>query len=166
MQSRLRHLTAAVLLAATAGAASAGVTVAYEQPEKFRDMPFNQVDREELLRQLSEHFAVLGQDLPPGQDLHITVKDIDLAGRIEPARWNFNNDIRLLRGGADWPTMQLSYVLEENGRVLRSGEASINNMMYLNRLNRYSSGDPLRFEKQMVDEWYKRDIGDPKLSLK
>jgi hypothetical protein len=166
MQSQIRNLVAALLLAATAGAASAGVTVTYEQPEKFRDMPFSQVDREELLRQLSEHFAKLGQDLPPGQNLRISVKDIDLAGRIEPARWNFNNDIRLLRGGADWPTMQLSYVLEENGQVLRSGEAKINNMMYLERLNRYSSGDPLRFEKQMVDEWFKRDIGGPKLSAK
>ena len=164
MQRHLRNLLAAALLVATAGAASAGVTVTYQAPEKFRDMPFSQVDREELLRQLSEHFATLSKDLPPGQDLRITVKDIDLAGRIEPARWNFNNDIRLLRGGADWPTMQLSYVLEENGQVLRSGEASINNMMYLNRLNRYSSGDLLRFEKQMVDEWFKRDISEPKLS--
>jgi hypothetical protein len=164
MQGHFRNLMAAVLLVAAAGAASAGVTVAYEQPEKFRDMPYSQVDRDEILRQLSEHFGKLGKDLPAGQDLRITVKDIDLAGRIEPARWNFNNDIRLMRGGADWPTMKLSYVLEENGQVLRSGEASINNMMYLERLNRYSSGDPLRFEKQMVDEWFKRDISEPKLS--
>lgn len=164
MQRHLRNLLAAALLVATAGAASAGVTVSYEQPDKFRDMPYSQVDREEVLRQLSEHFGKLGEELPQGQELRITVKDIDLAGRIEPARWNFNNDIRLMRGGADWPTMKLSYVLEENGQVLRSGEAVINNMMYLDRLNRYSSGDSLRFEKQMLDEWFKRDISAPKLS--
>lgn len=164
MPRHLRNLLAAVLLVATAGAASAGVTVSYEKPDKFRDMPYSEIDRDEVLRQLSAHFAKLGDDLPPGQELRITVRDIDLAGRIEPVRWHFNNDIRLLRGGADWPTMQLSYVLEENGQVLRSGEATINNMMYLDRSNRYSSGDPLRFEKQMVDEWFKRDIGAPKLS--
>ncbi|UGQ46887.1 DUF3016 domain-containing protein [Massilia endophytica] len=161
-----RNLLAAVLLVAAAGAASAGVTVTYEHPDNYRDMPFSPVDREEVLRQLTEHFNKLAQELPAGQDLRITVEDLDLAGRIEPARWNFNNDIRLMRGGADWPTMKLRYTLEQNGQVLRSGETTISNMMYLDRLNRYSSGDPLRYEKQMVDDWYKNTISSPKLSSK
>lgn len=166
MRRPTRNLLAAVLMVAAAGAASAGVTVSYEHADKYRDMPFSQLDREEVLRQLSEHFAKLGEELPAGQDLRITVTDLDMAGRIEPARWHFNNDIRVMRGGADWPTMKLRYTLEQNGQVLRSGEMNISNMMYMDRLNRYSSGDPLRYEKQMVDDWYKNTITAPKLSSK
>jgi hypothetical protein len=31
-------------------------------------------------------------------------------------------------------------------------------MMYMQRLNRYSDGDTLRFEKQMLDTWFDKTI--------
>ena len=160
----MRNKLLAVLLLACAGAASAGVTVKYDDPEKFQDMPRWDKDRDQVLKDLSAHFAKLGQKLPAGQDLVITVKDIDLAGREEPTRRRID-DIRILRGGADWPSMQLHYELQQNGQVIKSGDDHLSNMMYLNRLNRYTDGDNLRFEKQMLDEWFSNTFA-PKVSKK
>ncbi|HEX8605217.1 MAG TPA: DUF3016 domain-containing protein [Pseudoduganella sp.] len=151
-----RTWLAAALLAA-AGAASAGVTVTYEKPEEFIDMPRSPVERDRVLREVTRHFDSLAKDLPAGQQLKVTVTDLDLAGREEPRRWAMD-DIRIMRGGADWPTLKLSYTLEENGQVLRSGTEALKNMMYQQRINRYSSGDPLRYEKQMIDDWFQKSV--------
>jgi hypothetical protein len=152
METAFKSLVLAGLLALTAGAASAGVTVAFSHPEKFLDMPFSPVDRERVLKDLSEHFTKLGARLPPGQDLRVEVLDLDLAGRLHP---NFRGqELRILNGGADWPHMQLRYTLEANGRVIASGEDNLSDMMYLNRINRYLDGDTLRYEKRMIDDWF------------
>ena len=161
MNTAIKHLALGGLFLFAAGAASAEVTVAYSHPENFVDLPFSPTDREQVLKDVSDHFAYLGKALPPGQNLRIEVFDLDLAGRLYP---NFRGaqDLRIMRGGADWPHMHLRNTIEENGRVLQSGEAQLSNMMYMDRLNRYSSGDPLRYEKQMIDDWFKKTISAPR----
>jgi len=163
MRLHSRFWIAAALLMAASGAASAGVTVKYQDPDKYFDVPDFEKDRTQLLKELSAHFDKLGKDLPAGQQLNITVTDLDLAGRVEPRRRSLR-DVRILRGGADWPTMQVQYALEENGKVIASGSDKLSNMMYLDRLNRYPNGDSLRYEKQMVDEWFKGKFGPTQLS--
>ena len=159
MKHPTRFWIAAALLLAAAGAASAGdVTVQYENPAKFMDVPHWEQDRTQLLKELTEHFQRLGKQLPANQRLHVTVTDIDLAGRIDPRRLTMH-DIRILRGEADWPTMQLHYTLEQDGKVIASGSEHLKNMMYLEGINRYASGDPLRYEKPMVDDWFRQKFG-------
>jgi hypothetical protein len=68
-------------------------------------------------------------------------------------------DIRVMRGGADWPRMQLRYSLESNGQVLKSGEAQLSSMDYMDRVSRYFDSDTLRYEKQMIDTWFAKEIG-------
>ncbi|WP_338770344.1 DUF3016 domain-containing protein [Massilia sp. METH4] len=159
------HTWLAAALLATAGAASAGVTVNYEKPDEYIDMPRSPQDRDQVLRELTRHFNKLAEELPAGQDLKVTVTDIDLAGREEPRRWAMD-DIRIMRGGADWPTMKLSYTLEQNGQVVRSGEDSLKNMMYQQRINRYFSSDALRYEKQMIDDWFQKTVTGSQVSRK
>ena len=151
-------LLVAVLLA---GAAQAEVAVSYLKPDEFSDIPFSPRDREQLMKDLTSHFNKMGQKLPAGQVLTIEVQDVDLAGRTYPRAYA-PNDIRILRGGADWPHMALHYTLEQDGKLLRSGDAKLSNMMYQERLNRYSSSDPLRYEKQMMDDWFEAEILHPK----
>lgn len=157
-----RTWLAALSLAVT-GAAWAGVSVSYVQAEKFSDLPRQATERERMLKALSEHFQKLGQKLPPDQTLKIEVTDIDLAGREEPSRRTMD-DLRVLRGGADWPHMSLRYSLESNGKVLRSGSDNLSDMSYLNRINSYSSGDTLRYEKRMIDDWFAQQFGKAKSS--
>jgi hypothetical protein len=161
MKTVFKSLVLTGMLLAAAGSASAGVTVAFANPDNFRDMPFSPTDRADVLKELTEHFESLGKDLPPGYDLRVEVLDLDLAGELRP-NFRGHNDIRVLRGGADWPRMQVRYTLEANGQVISRGEDALSDMMYLNRLPRYAETDNLRYEKRMINEWFKEKFAAPK----
>ena len=158
MKNVIQKLAASGLLALAAGAANAGdVTVNYIQPERFSDLPFSAWDREEVLKDLTDHFAKLGAKLPPDQNLRIDVTDVDLAGREVPGRGA--RDLRIIRSdGAEWPRIDLHYTIESNGQVLRSGDAQLRDMAFMDRIGRYSDGDSLRFERRMIDDWFYQTI--------
>jgi hypothetical protein len=157
MKPLIRQLAIAGACLLSAGTALAGVTVNYVQPDKFTDMPFASWDREDVLKQVTEHFQKLGRQLPPDQNLTIDVLDLDLAGTIYPGSRS-GREIRIMKGGADWPRMQLRYSLEERGAVVASGEAKLSDMMYQQKYNRYPASEPLRYEKRMMDEWFDKTI--------
>ena len=148
---------AAALALGAAGAASAGVTVNYVDSDKFSDLPFTSWEREDVLRQLSDHFTKLGARLPAGQDLAVEVLDVDLAGREYPSR-RAGGDLRVLQGSADWPIIELRYTLSAGGQVLDSGKVRLADMMYMDRPVRGFDSDPLRYEKRMIDEWFDKTI--------
>ncbi len=163
-QFRLRvalTIAAAATMTLSFGA-HAAVSVTFTKSDQYADMPFTQSGKDEVLNSLRNHFEKLGAKLPAGHDLKIDVIDVDLAGTIEPARANTNADFRILRGGADWPMIKLKYVVEENGKVAKSGEARISDLNYLRGMNRYSTNEPLRYEKAMLDDWFARDIAPAK----
>ena len=148
-------LVLATLALAFAGTnAGAAATVTFTQPEGYVDMPFAPWDKERVMKDLKEHFDKLGAKLPQGQDLTVEVLDIDLAGRIEP-QLRFSQDIRVLKGRADWPMIALRYRVEAQGKVLASGEARVDDKSYLDQVNRYSANESLRYEKRMLDNWFK-----------
>jgi hypothetical protein len=155
-----RTLLAAAASLLAAGAAWADVSVTFVKPEEFTDVPRNAIDRERLQKDFTEYFATLDKKLPAGQKLSVEVLDIDLAGRLWPRR--AGDDIRVMNGGADWPHMHLRYRLEQDGQTLRSGDEHLSNMMYQQRMSRYSDSDPLRYEKQMVDEWFDKTVAPRK----
>jgi hypothetical protein len=158
MKPLLQQLALAGLLVLSAGAASAAAKVTYVHPEKFTDLPFSSWDRQQTLEQFTDYFNTLARALPPGQELDIEVLDIDLAGREYPGARS-GRDIRVVKGGADWPRMQLKYSLLQNGAVVRSGEVQLSDMNYLYRRPRMSDDDPLRYEKQMLDDWFTKNFG-------
>jgi hypothetical protein len=157
MKSFIPTMALAGLLALAAGSAVAAVTVTFNETQRYSDMPFPTWDRENVKEQLADHFKELGQYLPPGQDLRIDVLDIDLAGRDVP-NFRTGNDIRVMTGRADWPRMQLRYALEQNGQVIKSAEVQLQDMNYQMTRNHYFSSEPFRYEKQMIDDWFEKDI--------
>jgi hypothetical protein len=153
----LRAALAGVLAFSSAAALAGTAKVSFDHPEDFVEMPWMQADKDDILKDLSDHFAALAKKLPPGEELTVEVKDFNMAGRIRPGRFT-GHEIRILRGGADWPRMDLHYTLTRNGMVVASGDAHLSNMDYLQRINIYDSGDSLRYEKQMMDDWFKKEI--------
>lgn len=157
----MKHLipcaAAAALLFGAAGSATAAASVKYAQPEHFADVPFATTDRERVLKELSGHFDTLAAKLPPGQELKVEVLDVDLAGQV---RYDYpsNPNLRVLRGQADWPQMRFRYTIEQDGKVVKSGEERVSDMSYLQRMNRYTGSDTLRYEKQMLDDWFKQAV--------
>lgn len=152
MKNVIRTLAVAGLLSLAAGAASADVTVKYIEPERFSDLPFTPWEREQVLNDLSRHFTRLGAQLPPGQNLRIDVQDVDLAGRMHPARGT--RELRIVTNGADWPRIDLHYTIEQDGQVVRSGDAQLRDMAFMNHIGRYSDSDSLRYERRMIDDWF------------
>lgn len=155
---RLWRVASAALLAATwTGAAAGTATVAFVHPENFGDLPHGAADRELVLKSVADHFIRLARDrLPADTDLKVEVLDLDLAGRVVPSfRWP-GNEIRVLHGGADWPRMTLRYTISRGGQVLSSGEEHLANMDYQNHIGHYFDDDPLRYEKAMIDDWFKQ----------
>ncbi|CAH0208353.1 hypothetical protein SRABI118_01919 [Massilia sp. Bi118] len=157
MKAILQQLALAGVFALAAGSAAAAVTVTYTAPDKYADVPRDSGERDNLMNDLTDHFTWLGTALPPGQDLRIEVLDIDLAGREEPSA-RAVRDVRVMRGGADWPRMRLRYAVEANGQVLKSGEAQLSDMDYMAKVSRYSEDQPQRYEKQMIDRWFEKNI--------
>ena len=153
MKNVIRQLAVSGLLALAAGAASADVTVNYIQPERFSDLPFAPWEREAVLKDLTQHFAKLGAQLPPGQNLRIEVRDIDLAGREIPGR--SGRDLRIVKqNGVDWPRIDLHYTIESNGQALRSGDVHLSDMSFMDRIGRYNDTESLHYEKRMIDDWF------------
>ncbi|HMC17367.1 MAG TPA: DUF3016 domain-containing protein, partial [Albitalea sp.] len=108
------------------------------------------------LQTLERHLQALAQHrLPSDQVLKVEVLDVDLAGEERPSRRS-GRDLRILRGGADWPRIQLRYTLEVNGRLLRSGEETLTDMSYLQGPIGAYGTDPLRYEQRMLDKWFER----------
>ena len=156
MKNVIQKLAVSGLLALAAGVASAGVTVNYIQPERFSDLPFAPWERERVLEELTEHFISLGEKLPPGQNLRIDVQDVDMAGRIHPGR--SGRELRIIRNGAEWPRIDLHYTIENNGQVVRSGDAQLRDMGFMDRIKRYSDGDTISYERRMIDDWFNETI--------
>jgi hypothetical protein len=80
---------------------------------------------------------------------------VDLAGRVE--WWHANiHDIRIMRD-VDAPSVKLRYTLTENGAVLASGEERITDMGYLQGIVTITSNsDPLKYEKTMLTDWFRK----------
>lgn len=158
MQKHTTRALIAGLALLASSAAWAGTEVHFTKPDQFTDVPFDPHEREDVLNELTRHFEKLGASLPPGQTLKIDVTDVDLAGRDNPSM-RAGRDIRVMNGRADWPRMRLHYVLEQDGKVISSGDAALSDMSYMTRINHYFSNEKLRYEKLMIDDWYANTFG-------
>ncbi|GGC06755.1 DUF3016 domain-containing protein [Pseudoduganella buxea] len=144
---------AAMLLATTGAGATAKVT--YVHPEKMTDVPRFPSDRESMEFTFREHLEKLSERLPAGQQLSVEFLDIDLAGDVFPRVPV--QDIRVLKGRADWPRMHLRYRIEQDGKVLRSGERELADPSYLMNSTRTNS-ELYEHEKRMLDDWFRKEI--------
>ncbi len=159
MQTRSRWMTlalatatAALSLAGPATAAPATVEVRYVDPDQFADIGRSTWDRERALNALTAHFQKLGQALPEGQTLRVDVTDVDLAGNLQPWGWH---ELRVLRGQADWPVLTLRYTLLEGERTLKTGQARLADLSYMQHLSvRDRAGEELGPEKRMLRRWF------------
>lgn len=151
MKNVILKLAVSAALALGAGTACAEVLVHYVQPERFSDLPSIRQDREQILEELTRHFAKLGAQLPQGQTLLVDVEDIDMAGREIPG--TSTKKSRFV-SNVDWPRIQLQFEIESNGQLVHSGNVVLRDMGFADRSSRYFDGDALRFEKRMLDEWF------------
>ncbi len=153
--------TVALALCLAAGGAQAGglVNVTFVEPDKFYDSGNSEFDKPQNLKTIETFLQYLGKrHLSDGQVLDIEVLNIDLAGYVRLTR---PGELRYVRGGADWPSFQLRYKLSADGQTLRQGEERLADLSYTNKISSYTSREPLYYEKQMLDDWFRERFAAP-----
>ena len=136
----------------------------FERPDSFTDAALRGnlgVDPNAFaLREIGSIMRRLGdRHIAPGQVLTIRVLDVDLAGELEPVR--SASGLRVMRDGT-WPRIRVRYTLAGNGRTLKQGEETIAGLDYLRTAGGRLSTDPLRFEKAMLQDWFRERFGAPR----
>ena len=151
----------AVLAAQTAHTALAAqpadkLTLVFTDAEHYADIGRGNIDRSRNIKTLSDYLQGLAKQLPDDQQLSLEVLDVDLAGEL---LFHGAQELRVLRGGADWPRIQLRYTLTRDGRTLKSGEAQISDLAYLYTLRGRAEfyGD-LAYEKHMLQGWFQKTL--------
>lgn len=150
-------LSAAALVALAQPARAAGTAeVRFVEPEKFTDAGRTAYDRDRALATLSAHLQQLAKRLPEGQRLRVEFTDVDLAGH---ARMRGATELRVLRGGADWPKLALRWTLEQGGSTLKSGEEKLADLGYLFASRAVTAGEgELPYEKRLLSDWFARQF--------
>jgi hypothetical protein len=165
----LRLFSAALgLLAAFAirAAAAPRTEVIFDHPENFTDvkdrMSPTDKGRDEILSQIREHLVDRTSRLvPDGYTLTITFSDIRLAGEFEPWRGPQWDDVRIIKDIYP-PSFKFTYsVTDPAGRVVKSGKESIQDLDFQMRVT-LDTSDPLRYEKQILDDWASGTLRDLK----
>ena len=157
----MRSLALLLGLAVAAGSlpARAEVAVTFDHPERYTDAALYSDRagvraRQPAMDGIRQHLEHLGtRYLRPGQTLRIEVLDIDLAGRFEPWR-PFASDVRFMRE-VTWPRITVRYSLEEGGKVRSAATETIVDQNYLSQVGGYFQSDSLRYEKAMLDNWFR-----------
>jgi hypothetical protein len=158
MSHPIRPLLATLLCAFAASAAQAGhVEVSFDARAAFTDAGSTPHEREQRLAALAEHLKTLGRRwLGDDRSLRIELLDLDLAGTLRPAPHPLGTEVRVLRGGADGPHIELRYSLSDASQVLSSGHETLFDVASARKLQSADSsgGDPLREEKSLLDHWF------------
>lgn len=138
----------------------ANVDVRFTAAEKFVDATYENRSntRTRVAQDLTAHLVALGKRyLPQGQRLEIEITDVDLAGRYEP--WHVDtHDVRYMRD-VTWPRVDLEYRLLAGDEEIARGKEVLIDMNYLSRAGLRSNSDRLRYEKAMLDEWFRGRFG-------
>jgi len=132
--------------------ADAKVTVIFAgDPDRYTDVRNHGLS---MAGEIKAYILRLGaRYVPPNQNLKITILDIDLAGMDETFR---NPSLPRIMRESTWPRIRLRYELTQNRRVISTGNELVSNQMYLGSLGMTSSSDPLRYEKNMLDDWFRK----------
>ena len=114
---------------------------------------------QDLAQYLRERAA---RQLPAGQRLEVTITDIERAGDFEPGRGARTDSIRYMRDIYP-PRIALDFrLLGADGDVLAQGSRKLSDLGYLQRGLRSTDTDPLRYEKQLIDDWLREEFGKPR----
>ena len=144
--------------------AAGPVAVSWSDPADFSEMTRGQ-DRIETLRgtwvrDLAGYLRSSATErLQAGETLEVELLDVDRAGDYEPWHGPRGDDIRITRDIYP-PRINLRFRhLDAGGQVLAEGERRLSDGGFMSRTLSHRSTDPLRYEKQLLDDWLARELG-------
>jgi hypothetical protein len=138
---------------ALAGGVQAAVVVTFKEPERYSETGVFRDDGPAAMEHIDAHLKRLGQRyIPADQTLRIEVLDMDLAG--EQHMGSRGQEVRVMRGRADWPRIKLRYTWERPNVPAQSAEETVSDMAYLQRT--VPSTEAFAHEKRMLETWFKQ----------
>lgn len=158
----------------------AKVEIEWESYEDYSDIrPVNESRKrfaKKTFKHIEKYMVRLMRDMPEDHTLSLVVTDLDLAGRVQlagtraslrPGLGVFGNNVNDLRiiDTIDFPSIEFSYTLtDSNGGVIRSGEEDIKDLDFQNRTLVVPRRQNLRYEKQMLRDWFYQAFHDLKVN--
>jgi len=88
----------------------------------------------------------------------VTITDIDLAGDVDYFIGGAGNPLRVVKG-IYAPAIRFSHVLlDHEGEEVVSADEKLRDMGFLQSVRSIKDDDPFRYEKQMLTEWFHKEI--------
>jgi len=158
----LRFALLAAFAAAATACLAATATVEFVKPDSFTDSgrARHYVDRDSNLENLRKHLiAQAAKMLPADETLAIFVTDVDLAGAFEP--WQtYSREVRIVKDIYP-PKIDLNFRLTRaDGTLVKEGTRSMRDTGFLTTPGLRYSGDNLRYEKILLDDWMEKEFKD------
>lgn len=135
------------------------IKVEWLQPEKYSDIrPANEPKgsyRRHVLASFDKFWQKMSARLPQGYNVKLTMKDVDLAGDVNPLYRLDNREIRVIKE-IYFPRITLDYqVLDANNQVVLEGkDVKIKDMNFMNTTGLRYSSQEFGHEKAMLDKWF------------
>jgi len=133
------------------------VSVEFVMPERFTDARWRTTGRgadSAVLDALREQLASLAPGcLPDGRRLAIRITDVDLAG---DAPLGADSEPRMMRA-ITWPRVELDWRLSDTaGALLDERSERLTDMDYLNNAEARRDRGPLRYDRALLTDWFRR----------
>jgi hypothetical protein len=145
------------------------VAVQWTDPAKFSELRGSgnrsEAERGDWVTDLARYLRQSAERrLPSDKRLDVTITDIRRAGNYEPWRGIQYNDVRILRE-IYWPRITLDFkLIRADGSVATEGRRVLSDPSFLSSVSMASEGDPLRYEKTLIDRWVRRELQNAELA--
>ncbi|HEY0501918.1 MAG TPA: DUF3016 domain-containing protein [Lysobacter sp.] len=142
------------------------VNVRWEDPSKFSELRYSgnryEAARGNWVEELAQYLRERAQGrLAPGHRLDVDIVDIRRAGMYEPWRGPDLQNTRIIR--EVYPprmTLNVRYT-GADGQVIAEGERKLSDSAFMTS-DSINNSDPLRFEKRLIDDWLRKELGSPR----
>lgn len=151
-----------VTSAADKPTAPSPVEVTFDKSAEFSDFTQSHTSKDYQQEPLMAEFRQFLQDkiaprLAPGQRVEIKFTNIDLAGDFEPWHGPNAQDIRIVKEIYP-PRATLDFrVLNADGSVAAEGHRELQKLGFMISPG-FPTSDPLRYEKEMLNDWVRQDF--------
>lgn len=139
------------------------VSVSWDDPARFAELRYSHNRREaargDWVARLATHLRTRAERrLPAGERLEVHLLDVERAGEYEPWHGMSYHDVRIYREVYP-PRLRLSFRrFATDGSLLAEGERALADLAFLSQTPVANSGDPLRYEKRLIDRWLLKEF--------
>jgi hypothetical protein len=149
------------VISAEVQSTSSRVEVSFNHPEQFADIRdrylASEENKKEILSALQEYIVQRAPSfLPKGDALRITFDDIKLAGVINIA--GVVGDRRVVLASTPPMFMFEWSVTDSTGKVIGSAKEKLEENSFKDLSSKADEGDPLRYEKAVLDDWMRNRL--------